>query len=50
MREKVKQSPWTVMNFEGKEDVLPKSMTIEYNSVIIRDEMVSYEYCLQTVT
>ena len=27
MKEKVEQSPWTVMKFEEEEDVLSKSMT-----------------------
>ena len=41
IKEKVEQSPWTVMKSEGKEDVLSKSMTSEHNSVVVRDEMVS---------
>ena len=50
MKEKVEQSPWTVMKSEEKEDVLSKSMNAEYNFVVVRDEMVSYEYCMQPVT
>ena len=37
------------MKSEGKEYVLSKSMTTEYNFVIVRDEMVSYEDCMQHV-
>ena len=49
MKEKVEQSPWIVMKFEGKEDALSKSMTIEYNFVVVREGMVSYEDCMQPV-
>ena len=49
MKEKVEQSPWTIMKSKEKEYVLSKSMTIEYNFVVVRDEMVSYEYCMQHV-
>ena len=37
------------MKSKGKEDVLSKRMTTEYNFVVVRDEMVSYEYCMQHV-
>ena len=38
MKETIKHSPWTVMKSEGKEDVLSKSMTAEYNYVVARDD------------
>ena len=49
MKEKVEQSPCTVMKSEGNEDVFFKSMKIEYNFVVVRLGMVSYEYCMQLV-
>ena len=49
MKEKVEQSPWTVMKFEEKEDVISKRMIEKYNFVIVKDDMVSYEECMQPV-
>ena len=49
MKEKVEQSPWTVMKSEEKEDVLSKSKITEYNFVIVKDDMVSYEECIQPI-
>ena len=49
MKEKVEQSPWTVMKYEEGEDVLSKSMIVEYNYVVVGDEMVSCEDCMQPV-
>ena len=49
MKEKFEQSPWTVMKSQGNEDMLSKIMTVEHNFVVVRDEMVSYEYCMQHV-
>ena len=43
MKEKVKESPWTVMKSEGKEDVLSKSLTTKHDSVVRKDERVPYE-------
>ena len=49
MKEKVERSPWTVMRSEEKEDVLSKSRIAEYNYVIVKDDMVSYEECMQPI-
>ena len=46
MKERVKESPWTVMKSEEKEDVLSKRRISEYNFVIVKDDMVSYEECM----
>ena len=37
MKERVEQSPWTVMKFEEEEDVLSKSMISEHDSVEIEN-------------
>ena len=49
MKEKVEQSPWTVRKSEEKEDVLSKRRIAEYNFVIVKEDMVSYEECMQPV-
>ena len=49
MKEKVEQSPWIVMKSEEKEDVLSKIRIAEYNFVIVKYDMVSYEECMQSV-
>ena len=43
MKEKVKESPWTVMDSEEEEDVLSKSMITEHDYVVIEDERIPYE-------
>ena len=45
MKEKVEQSPWTVMKFEEKED-----KTIEHHSVVTRNEVVSYEEYMHPIS
>ena len=37
------------MNSEGKEDMLSKSIIVEHDFVVIRDDMVSYEDCMHLV-
>ena len=44
MKEKVEQSPWTIKKSEENEDI-----TVEHDSVVIRDDIVSYEDCMQPV-
>ena len=49
MKERVKESPWTVMEFEEEEDVLSKIMIVEHDSVVIEDERIPYEGCIRFV-
>ena len=42
MKEKVEQSPWTIMKSKEKKDVLSKSRIAEYN-------FVSYEECMHPI-
>ena len=49
MKEKIEQSPWTVMKSEEKEDVISKSMIEKYNFVIVKYDTVSYEECMHPV-
>ena len=49
MKEKVEQSPWTVMKSEEKEDVISKSMIAEHDSVVIEDERIPYEDGMQPI-
>ena len=49
MKEKVKESPWTVMEAEEEEDVLSKIMIAEHDSVVIEDERIPYEECMHPV-
>ena len=49
MKERVEESPWNFMKSEEKEDVLSKRRIEEYNFVIVKDDMVSYEECMQPV-
>ena len=49
MKEKAKQSPWTLMEFEKEEDVLSKSITTGHDCVVIKDERVLYEDFIQFI-
>ena len=49
MKERVKESPWTVMKSEEEEDMLSKSMIAKHDSVEIEDERIPYEECIQPV-
>ena len=49
MKERVKESPWTIMKSEEEEDVLSKSMIAEPDGVEIEDERIPYEDCIQHV-
>ena len=42
MKERVKESPWTVTNSEEEEYVISKSMTIEHDFFVIEDERIPY--------
>ena len=49
MKERVKESPWTFMKLEEKDYVLFKSMIAEHDYVVIEDERILYEECIQPV-
>ena len=50
MKERVKESPWIVMESEEEEeDVLSKSMIAEHDYVVIEDERIPYEDGMQPV-
>ena len=46
MKERVKESPWTVMEYEEEEDVIYKSKIEEHDYVVIEDERIPYEECM----
>ena len=46
MKERVKESPWTVMDSEEEEDVLSKIMIEEHDFVAIEDERIPHEECM----
>ena len=49
VEEEVEELPWTVMNFEGKEDMISKNVIEKHDFVVIKDERVPYEECIQTI-
>ena len=49
MEEKIQQSPWTITKSEEEEDVISKIFIVGHDSLVIEDEMIQYEVCLQPV-
>ena len=49
MKERVKESPWTVMESKEEEYVIFKSMIAEHDSIEIEDERIPYEDGIQHV-